>query len=177
MAWNGAIPAGTTSDSKCFTAMTEKVLWSTGKCSADDADTGGTAVYSKHKAQVTLFLNSTWMFCLPKHLCSGGCGPLSLVTPNTYWRVDTYGNQSPVPKFFLTTLYPPCLSCSVLPPSLSIYMSLSFSLGHCTLACVGNSTGPGWRRNPPPGVRTHQLGTRRVLRDTTVYRLQRSSSL
>lgn len=69
------------------------------------------------------------------------------------------------------------LPCLVLPPSPSIYVSLSFSLGYCTLACIGNSAGPGWRRNPPPGVRTHQLGTRRELRDTTVYRLQRSSSL
>ena len=190
VAWNGAIPAGTASDSKCFTTMSEQVLWSPGKCSADDANASDAAAYSKHKAQQTLLRSLTWLFCLPKRPSSGSCRPQSPATPSTYWRVDTYGNQSPVPKFFLTTLYPPCLSqnhrivgvgrdlCgSSSPSSLSIYMSLSFSLGHCRLACVGNSLAPGWRRNPPPGIRTHQLGTRRLLRDTTVCRLQRSSSL
>ena len=38
--------------------MTEQILWSTRKCSADHANTGGTAVYSKHKPQLTVFLSS-----------------------------------------------------------------------------------------------------------------------
>lgn len=61
--------------------------------------------------------------------------------------------------FSIKILYPPCISCSDLPPSLPLYISLS--LGHCTLFCVGNSAGPRWGRNPSPGHKDSPAGDKK----------------
>lgn len=85
------------------------------------------------------------------------------------------GTSSQFLNFSSQSLYLLCLSCfgpSPFTVHLRVFLLRSLHISLCKKLC-----GARVEEKSSPSTRTHQLRTRRVLRNTTVYRLQRSSSL